>query len=138
MLDVKVSDWVTPQQSAPEYSIGQPILMDERMNGWVAKAAKVDVVSYQRNWITPPGAASEKPLRVTYYIGESDHLLYKMTVAAVVDANHSELIRTENIDDFDINPKIPPSDFVFTPPLGSHEVRNTSDLFPKGAPGITQ
>ena len=133
-LGVKWSDWVNPQQSAPEYAMGQPILMDERINGWVVKGAKVDVVSYQRYWITSPSAPPEKPLRVTYYIGQSDHLLYKMTVAAVVDATHSELIRTENIDDFDINPKLPTSDFVFTPAPGSHEVRSTGALFPNLVP----
>ena len=131
-LGVKMSSWVTPQQSAPEYSQGQPVLMDERINGWMVKGAKVDVVSFQQNWITPPSAPSEKPLRVTYYIGQSDHLLYRMTVAAAVDATHTEVIRTEDVKDFDINPKLPASDFVFTPSPGSKEVRDTSDLFPNG------
>lgn len=90
----------------------------------------MDVVSVQRDWIAPPGAPQEKPLRVTYYIGQRDHLLYKMSVASVTDATHTELIRTENIEDFDIAPKLPASDFVFTPPPGSHEVHNTGDLFP--------
>jgi len=129
-LGVKVTDWTTPQQSAPTYSLGQPIVINQRINGWLVKGAKVDVVSVQRDWIAPPGAPQEKPLRVTYYIGQRDHLLYKMSVASVTDATHTELIRTGNIEDFDIAPKLPASDFVFTPPPGSHEVHNTGDLFP--------
>ena len=106
--------------------------MDEMVNGWTVKAAKVDVVNFQQNWLTQPGGVQEKPLLVTYYIGQSDHLLYKMTVSAVIDATHSDLIRTEDVKDFDINPKLDPADFVFTPPPGSHEVSRVSDLFPGG------
>ncbi len=68
---------------------------------------------------------------VTYFIGRRDHLLYQVVVTDFLTSTDYNTM-TETISNMDINPKLPESDFVFTPPPGSHEVRDTSDLFPGG------
>ena len=68
---------------------------------------------------------------MTYYIGQRDHLLYKLTAADPLSPTEWDT-RTELINGIEINPKLPSADFVFTPPSGSHEVQRTSDLFPGG------
>ena len=132
MPDVALGLTLRPssQLSAPEYSLGPPTVID--FPG-VAFPVALDVVvarmSYQagtpgRDW---KGAAEV----VTYYIGQRDHLLYKLTAADPLSPTEWDT-RTELINGIEINPKLPPTDFVFTPTSDSHEVQRTSDLFPGG------
>ena len=68
---------------------------------------------------------------VTYYIGQRDHLLYKVTATYMVGPTQWDT-RTETYNNIQVNPKLNQSDFVFTPMPGSHEVQRVSDLFPGG------
>ncbi len=118
------------QMLPPVYSLGPSVVQD--LQGTPGPAS-YDVVIAQipyapgvknRDW---PGAA----VIVTYYIGQRDHLLHKLTASDPLSQKDLDT-RTETYDSIKVNPKLPASDFVFTPPPGSHEVTNTSDLFPGG------
>lgn len=116
-------------QEDPEYSLGKPAMMRfEDFNQPVA----VDVVTARmlykpgtpgRNWT---GAA----MVVTYYVGQEDHLLHKVIVTDPLSPT-TWTTRTETTQT-EVNPSLPASDFVFTPPPGSHEVTDVSGLFPGG------
>ena len=130
MPDVALGIKLQPPGSleAPEYSLGKPALItypDFKL------PFAVDVViarmlykpgTPNRDW---PGAAES----VAYYIGQKDHLLYQTVVTDAYSPTTPD-IRTETYF-MKINPSVPESDFVFTPPPGSHEVSTTDDLFPK-------
>ena len=120
--------------SAPEYSLGQPTVID--FSG-IARPVPLDVVVARMHYLTPVGTMKDDPEIVTYYIGQKDHLLYKLIAAYMVAPNDWDT-RTELINDIQINPKLPASDFVFTPPPGSKEVHDTSDLFHSGRHGIAR
>ena len=120
--------------SAPEYSLGQPTVID--FSG-IARPVPLDVVVARMHYLTPVGTMKDDPEIVTYYIGQKDHLLYKLSAAYMVAPNDWDT-RTELINDIQINPKLPASDFVFTPPPGSKEVHDTSDLFHSGRHGIAR
>lgn len=114
--------------SEPEYSMGKPTTIDfsgiaypVALNVVIAKMAYRDGTP-GRNW---PGAA----MMVTFYIGQQDNLLYQVVVSDSTSPTRLE-ISTQKIYGMEINKPINPDDFVFTPPLGSHEVITTQDLFP--------
>lgn len=97
-----------------------------------SQTAQVDVVIVRmlykpgtpgRNW---PGAV----MVVTYYVGQKDHLLHKVIVTDPLSPTRWTT-RTET-NYTEVNPNLPASDFVFTPPPGSHEVTDVSALFPGG------
>jgi RNA polymerase sigma factor (sigma-70 family) len=116
------------QLSVPEYSLGQPSVMD--IPGF-ARPVTLDIVIARMHYLTPVGTMKEDPEVVTYYIGHADHLLYKLTAAYRVSPSDWDT-RTELINGMEINSKLSPADFVFTPPPSSHEVQGISDLFPGG------
>ncbi|MGI4790879.1 MAG: RNA polymerase sigma factor [Janthinobacterium lividum] len=136
MLGLRLHSTPVGQMLSPVYSLGQPVVQDlPGTPGPIPLDVVIAHIPYVagttgRNW---PGAAEV----VTYYIGQRDHLLYKLTAADPRTSNALETgieldTRTETYDSIAINSTLPASDFVFTPPSGSHEVRNTSDLFPGG------
>ncbi len=127
-LGIRLHDTPYPQLSLPEYSLGPPTVID--FPG-IAFPVSLDVVIARMHYLTPVGTMKDDPEVVTYYVGQRDHLLYKLTAAYMVGPNSWDT-RTELINGIEVNPKLPLSDFVFTPPPGSHEVHNTSDLFPNG------
>ena len=116
--------------SPPEYSLGPTTTIDfSGISHPVALDVVVARMAYRvgtpgRDWT---GAAEI----VTYYIGQSDHLLYQVTVADPLGPTTWDVDK-ETINGMEINHKPDPSDFVFTPPPGSHEVGGVSDLFPGG------
>jgi RNA polymerase sigma factor (sigma-70 family) len=132
MPDVLLGDKLGPitNLSPPEYSLGPPTTMDfSGIRHPVALDVVVARMTYRvgtpgRDW---KGAAEI----VAYYIGQSDHLLYQVTVADPLGPTTWDVDK-ETINGMEINPKPEPSDFVFTPPPGSHEVGRVSDLFPGG------
>ena len=78
-------------------------------------------------------AASQTLARqMTYYIGRQDHLLYQVVAVDALVPGKVYTTTTERIDHVEINPKIDPADFTFTPPPGSHQVGNTYELFSGG------
>ena len=118
------------------YSLGQPVVQDLLGTpGPIPLDVVIAHIPYvpgttNRNW---PGAAEV----ITYYIGQRDHLLYKLTAAdprtsTALETGINLDTRTETYDSIKANPTLPASDFVFTPSPGSHEVTNTNDLFPSG------
>ncbi len=130
MMGIHLHETPTPQFLAPEYSIGQQTTID--FSG-IAYPVALDVVvaripyragTQGRNW---PGAAET----VTYYIGQKDHLLYQVVATDPLSPKDLDTM-TQTINGMEINKQQSPADFAFTPPPGSHEVRNTSDLFPGG------
>ncbi len=126
--------------TSTDYALGQPATMNPPMiNEHDVPNALADVVIVTKHiWdgatfregVIDLKTGRDLPYTITYYIGQRDHLLYKMTAAYPYSSDQANT-RTETYDNQDINPKLPASDFVFTPPPGSHEVRDTSDLFPK-------
>lgn len=115
--------------SAPEYSVGPPQTID--FSG-VPGPMSLDVVSVRTYYADGSGKTIYDV--VTYYIGQQDHLLYKLTAAY----NYNSAVtptkwdtRTELIIN-EVNPKLNSTDFVFTPPPGSREVNAIQDLFPGG------
>jgi len=127
-LGLRLENAQSSQMLAPVYSLGQSVVLD--LPG-VPGPMPFDVVIAQKHWLTPVGTIVDDPVVDTYYIGQRDHLLYKLTAAYKVSPTDWDT-RTELINNMEVNPKLPASDFVFTPPPGSHEVRDTSDLFPNG------
>lgn len=117
-----------PQMLPPVYSPGPSVVQD--LQGTPGPASYDVVIAHipyapgvtNRDW---PGAAEI----VTYYIGQRDHLLHKLTASDPLSQKDCDT-RTETYDSIAVNPKLPASDFVFTPAPGSHEVRDTVDLFP--------
>ena len=77
-LGKRLEDAHSSQMSAPVYSLGQPVVLD--LPG-VPGPMPFDVVIAQRHWLTPVGTIVNDPEIVTYYIGQRDHLLYKLTAA---------------------------------------------------------
>ncbi len=127
-LSLRLEDSHNSQMSAPVYSLGPSVVLD--LPG-VPGPMPFDVVTAHiayhsgapgRDW---KGAEET----VTYYIGQRDHLLYKLVATDPLSPTDLDT-RTELINSNEINTKLPASDFVFTPPSGSREVRNTSGLFP--------
>ena len=124
-----------------DYALGQPVTMSPPMiNEHNVPASIADVVivtkhirqgATVREGVIDFKTGEDVPSTITYYIGQRDHLLYKLTASYSVGSTWTDT-RTETYADQDINPNLPTSDFVFTPPPGSHEVRNTSDLFSGG------
>lgn len=124
-----------------DYALGQPVTMSPPMiNEHNVPDSVADVVivtkhirqgATVREGVIDFKTGKDLPDTITYYIGQRDHLLYKLTASYSVGSTWTDT-RTETYADQDINPKLPASDFVFTPPPGSHEVRNTSELFPGG------
>lgn len=113
----------------PEYSLGKPTMigppgMSARMVDVVVARLSYPAGTPARGW---KGAAEI----VTFYIGQSDHLLFMLTDANPLSPTTWSM-RTESYSNVQVNPALPASDFVFTPPPGSHEVRNASGLFPGG------
>ena len=113
--------------TAPAYSLGQPTNVYKDV---MEEQVPVDVVVAQMHQRSVRGR-KDVPIVVTYSIGQSDHLLYKLTEARMFRPNEWDT-ETQKIYGQSINPLLPMSDFVFTPPPSSHEVRDTSDLFPGG------
>jgi RNA polymerase sigma factor (sigma-70 family) len=126
LLGIRPLDSPSPQLSAAEYSSGQPTVID--FSG-IARPVPLDVVVARMHELPLVGAVKDDI--VTYYIGQKDHLLYKVTAAYMVGPTQWDT-RTETYNSIEVNPKLAPSDFVFTPPPGSHEVGRVSDLFPGG------
>ncbi len=135
-LGVKLHSVPVGGMLPPEYSLGPSIVQDfQDTPGPIL----VDIVIARipctseaagRDW---PGAAEI----ITYYIGQRDHLLHKLTAAdprtpTALETGTNLDTRTETYDSVEVNPNLPASDFVFTPPPGSHEVRDTNKLFPNG------
>lgn len=116
-------------QEDPEYSLRKPAMMSfEDFNRPIAVDVVIVRMLYKpgtpgRNW---PGAA----MVVTYYVGQKDHLLHKVVVTDPLSPT-TWTTRTET-NYTEVNPNLPASDFVFTPPVGSHEVTDVSALFPGG------
>jgi RNA polymerase sigma factor (sigma-70 family) len=116
------------QMLPPVYSLGPSVVQD--LQGTPGPASYDVVIAHipyalgvtNRDW---SGAA----VIVTYYIGQRDHLLHKLTAADPLSQKDWDT-RIETYDSIAVNPKLPASDFVFTPAPGSHEVRDTVDLFP--------
>ena len=108
----------------PQYSLGKPMLLDAPG----VRAQMVDVVIARLPYLPQWKGAGEV---VTFYVGQSDHLLCMLTDAQAINPTGWST-RTETYSSIQVNPKLPASDFVFTPPPGSHEVHSTSDLFPSG------
>ena len=126
LLGIRPLDSPSPQLSAAEYSLGQPTVID--FSG-IAFPVPLDVVVARMHEL--PRVGTVKDDIVTYYIGQHDHLLYKVTAAYMVGPTQWDT-RTETYNSIQVNPKLAPSDFVFTPPPGSHEVGRVSDLFAGG------
>ncbi len=129
-LGVRLHSGSYPQMLPPVYSLGQPVVQD--LQGTPGPASYNVVIARipyapgvtNRDW---PGAA----VIITYYIGQRDYLLHKLTASDPLSQKDLDT-RTETYDSIAVNPKLPASDFVFTPLPGSHEVRDTNDLFPGG------
>jgi RNA polymerase sigma factor (sigma-70 family) len=127
-LGKRLEDDHSSQMSAPTFALGQPVVLDlPGVPGPMPFDVVIAHVAYQagapgRDW---KGAEET----VTYYIGQRDHLLYKLVATDPLSPTDLD-IRTELINSNEVNPKLPASDFAFTPPPGSHEVRDTVDLFP--------
>ncbi len=130
VLGIRLHDTPYPQFLAPEYSLGRPTVID--FPG-VAFPVSLDVVIARvpyrggvlgRNW-------KDAAEIVTYYVGQRDHLLYKLTAADPLSPTQWD-IQTETYNSIQVNPKLPASDFIFTPPPGCHEVSRVSELFPGG------
>ena len=118
------------QLSAPEYSMGPPTVID--FSGIAFPVALNMVVARMSYHAGAPGRDWKGAAEVvTYYIGQRDHLLYELTAADPLSPTEWD-IRTETYNSIQVNPKLSPSDFVFTPPPSSHEVSRVSDLFPGG------
>lgn len=127
--------------TSTDYSLGQPITMTPPMiNEHDVPSALVNVVIVTKHirdgatfheGVIDLKTGKDMPYTITYYIGQRDHLLYKLTAAYPVSSTEANT-RSETYADLDVNPKLPASDFVFTPSPGSHEVRDMSDLFPGG------
>ena len=109
---------------SPEYSLGKPLLLDAPG----VRARMVDVVIARLPYLPGWKGAGEV---VTFYIGQSDHLLCMLTDSEPVSPT-AWSTRTETYNTVQVNPNLPASDFVFTPPPGSHQVSRVSDLFPGG------
>ncbi len=127
-LGIRLHDTPHSQFLAPEYSLRQPVVLD--LSGQPGPMP-FDVVIARIPWRPgTPGRDWKGAMEVvTYYIGQHDHLLYKLTAADMLSPTRWDT-RTETYNSIEVNPKLPTSDFVFTPPPGSHKVRSTSDLFP--------
>ncbi len=124
--------------TSTDYSLGQPVTMSPPMiNEHDVPNAVADVVIVTKHILYGTYKAGkidaktgkDVPSTITYYIGQRDHLLYKMTASYPVSSTGVDT-RTETYADQDINPKLPASDFVFTPPPGSHEVSDATNLVP--------
>ncbi len=129
-LGIRLHDHLYPQMSAPEYSMGQSVVLD--LPGQPGPMP-FDVVTARIPWRagTPNRDWKGAAETVTYYIGQRDHLLYKMTAVDMLSPTDRDT-RTETYNSIEVNPKLNPSDFIFTPPPGSKEVGRVSDLFPGG------
>ncbi len=124
-----------------DYALGQPVTMSPPMiNEHNVPDSVADVVivtkhirqgATVREGVIDLKTGKDVPSTITYYIGQRDHLLYKLTASYSVGSTWTDT-RTETYADQDINPNLPVSDFVFTPSPSSHEVRDTSELFPGG------
>jgi RNA polymerase sigma factor (sigma-70 family) len=125
-LGWRIDKMFSPQFSAPEYSLGQPTTID--FPG-IALPVSLDVVIVQKHSLSPVGAMKDDPQIITYYIGQQDHLLYKVTAAYMIGPNQWDT-RTETYNDIQVNPKLAPEDFIFKPQTGSQEVDRTDKLFP--------
>ena len=64
-------------------------------------------------------------------VGQRDHLLYNVTASYLVGPTEWET-RTEMYNSNQVNPRLDPGDFVFTPPPGGREVGDMSAVFPGG------
>jgi len=112
---------------APEYSLGRPTMIDPP--GMRARMVDVVVARLPYRKGTPARDWEGAAEIVTFYIGQSDHLLCMLTDADPLSPT-TWSTRTETYNSIEVNPKLPAADFVFTPPPGSHEVHNANDLFP--------
>jgi RNA polymerase sigma factor (sigma-70 family) len=119
----------------PVYSLGQPTSVYKDID---EEKVPVDVViarmeQHQRVLQGAKLIPSIKviPIVFTYYIGQSDHLLYECTRSDMFKPNEWST-ETQQIYSQVINRNLPTSDFVFTPPPGSHEVSDPTDLVPGG------
>ena len=130
-LGIRLQSVPNSSLSAPEYSLGRSVVLDVVDLSGHPGPMPFDVVIAKMQNLTPVGKIKNDPEVVTYYISQKDHLLYKLTGAYLIGLNTWDT-RTETIKDIHVNPKLPASDFVFTPPPGSHEVSSPEDLFPGG------
>lgn len=112
--------------SAPEYSLGQPNSVTFPGS---THPVILDVVTAKMNYNALQSTNSGAGEIVTYYIGQQDHLLYQVVATDFVTQTNFNTM-TERINNMEVNLELKASDFVFTPPSGSHEVPNTRDLFP--------
>ena len=124
--------------NAPEYSMGQPTKAGISGSG---RPILLDVViARMSHRVGTPGAdfpGADFPgadWTVTHFIGQQDHLLYRVIVTEPVTPTDFNTM-TETISNMEINPKIEPADFTFTPLPGSQEVQMAYKLFPCGSGG---
>lgn len=131
ILGVAFGERIRPYSNMmpPEYSVGKPTMIDPP--GMQARMADVVVARLPYRAGTPARNWKDAAEVVTFYIGQSDHLLCMLTDADPISPT-AWSTRTETYNTVQVNPKLKPSDFVFTPPPGSKEVRDTSELFPGG------
>lgn len=113
--------------SEPDYALEAPVTID--FPG-VPGPMALNVVTARMHHLSPVGAMKDDPEIVAYYIGQSDHLLYKLTAAYKLSPTEWDT-RTELINGMEVNKATDPDDFKFTPPPGSRAVGDTSDLFPQ-------
>ncbi len=130
VLGIRLHHNLSSQMAAPEYSLGPPVVLDlSGQPGPMPFDVVIARIPYRVGTPNRDWKGAEEV--VTYYIGQRDHLLYKLTATDPVSPTDMDT-RTELINGIEVNPKLPPSDFAFTPPPGGHEVHNTSDLFSNG------
>ncbi len=120
----------TSSMADPKYSLGKPTVID--FTGWPGPVPlDVVVVRIPYKPGTPGRDWEGASQRITYYVGQKDHLLYQVVVSNPISPTEWST-RTETYTSIEVNPNIPASGFVFTPSPGSHEVFKVSDLFPGG------
>lgn len=114
--------------SVPEYSLEQPTSI---IFPGSTHPVLLDVVTAKMKYNTLQVSSLGAGETVTYYVGQQDHLLYQVVATDAVTPTNVNTM-TERISDIAVNRELKESDFVFAPPPGSHEVQNTSELFPGG------
>ena len=117
-----------PQFLDPEYSLEKPSVMN--FSGLGFGIPVNIVIAHIPARVTGRPNYDVADEYVTYYIGQKDHLLYELTAGSSPDST-AVGTRTETYYNREINPELSSTDFIFTPPSGTHEVQDIRNLDPR-------